>query len=73
MLLKQAGLFQQAGWLFCAAALLASCGSSPRTPEAASKLTVAAAANLSDVFGQVGPAFKAQEGIDVVFSYGATA
>jgi molybdate transport system substrate-binding protein len=26
-----------------------------------------------DVFGEVGPAFKAQKGIDVVFSYGATA
>ncbi len=26
-----------------------------------------------DVFGEVGPAFKTQKGIDVVFSYGATA
>ncbi len=26
-----------------------------------------------DVFGEVGPAFKAQKGIDVVFSYAATA
>jgi molybdate transport system substrate-binding protein len=26
-----------------------------------------------DVFGEVGPAFKIQKGIDVVFSYGATA
>ena len=25
-----------------------------------------------DVFGEIGPAFKAQKGIDVVFSYGAT-
>jgi len=62
----------QAGWLFCAAALLTSCGSNQRTPEAAGKLTVAAAANLMDVFGEVGPAFKIQKGIDVVFSYGAT-
>lgn len=63
---------RQAGWLLCAVALLASCGAQ-RTPESAGKLTVAAAANLMDVFGEVGPAFQAQKGIDVVFSYGATA
>ena len=66
-------LHRPAGWLLCAAAFLASCGSSQRTPEAAGKLTVAAAANLTDVLAEVGPAFKAQKGIDVVFSYGATA
>jgi molybdate transport system substrate-binding protein len=66
-------LSRQAGWLLCAVAFLTSCGSSQRTPESARKLTVAAAANLTDVFGEVGPAFKAQKGIDVVFSYGATA
>src|ERR1700674_3878093 len=66
-------LSRQAGLLFCAAVLLASCGSSQRTPETASKFTVAAAANLTDVFGELGPAFKAKKGIDVVFSYGATA
>ena len=64
---------RQTGWLLCAAALLASCGSSQRDPEAAGKLTVAAAANLMDVLAEVGPAFKAQKGIEVVFSYGATA
>ncbi len=64
---------RQAGWLLCAAAFLASCGSSQRTPAPASKITVAAAANLTDVFAEVGAAFKAQTGIDVVFSYGATA
>lgn len=73
MLLRQAGLFRQAGWLLCTAALLSSCGSSTRTPEAARKLTVAAAANLTDVFGEIGPALEAQKGIDVVFSYAATA
>ena len=73
MLFRQAGPFRQAGWLLCVAALLASCGSCQRTPEAASKLTVAAAANLTDVFGEIGPAFKAQKGVDVVFSYAATA
>lgn len=64
-------LFRQAGWLLCAAAFFASCGA-PQAPEAAGKLTVAAAANLMDVFGEVGPAFKIQKGIDVVFSYGPT-
>ena len=55
----------------CAAALLASC----RTPRARPKrtLTVAAAANLTDVFGEVGRAFKAKTGIEVIFSYGSTA
>jgi molybdate transport system substrate-binding protein len=65
-------LSRHAGWLLCAATLLGSCGA-PKPSESAAKLTVAAAANLMDVFGEVGPAFKAQKGIDVVFSYGATA
>jgi molybdate transport system substrate-binding protein len=64
---------RRTGWLLCAAAFLASCGSSQRTPESAGKLTVAAAANLTDVFAEVGPAFKAQKGIELVFSYAATA
>jgi molybdate transport system substrate-binding protein len=34
---------------------------------------VAAAANLTDVFGEVGRAFKARTGIEVVFSYSSTA
>jgi molybdate transport system substrate-binding protein len=37
------------------------------------KLTVAAAANLTDVFGQVASAFQAKTGVEVVFSYGSTA
>ena len=65
-------LSRQAGWLLSAAALLASCVSQ-RTSEPAVKLTVAAAANLTDVFGEIGQAFEAQKGIDIVFSYGATA
>src|SRR5579872_1037384 len=66
-------LSRQARWLVLGAILLASCGTSRRAPESAGKLTIAAAANLMDVLGEVGPAFKAQKGIDVVFSYGATA
>src|ERR1700693_2612224 len=65
-------LFRHAGWFVCAAALLASCGCQ-RTPPPARKLTIAAAANLTDVFCEARPAFKTQTGIDVVFSYGATA
>lgn len=65
-------ILRQAEWLLCAAAFLASCGAR-QAPESAGKLTVAAAANLMGVLAEVGPAFKAQKGIDVVFSYGATA
>src|SRR6185295_10705526 len=56
-------------WIWCAAALLASC---ERTPQSA-KLTVAAAANLTDAFADMGRAFQTQTGIEVVFSYGSTA
>jgi molybdate transport system substrate-binding protein len=41
--------------------------------EAPSKLTVAAAANLTDVFGEIGEAFTAKTGVEVVFSFGSTA
>jgi molybdate transport system substrate-binding protein len=58
------------GWVLCIAALLGSCGA-PRP--AGVKLTVAAAANLMDVFAQVGQAFKAKTGVEVIFSYGSTA
>ena len=57
-------------WILCAAVLLASCHS-PATTNG--KLTVAAAANLMDVLGEVRPAFKAKTGVDVIFSYGSTA
>ena len=53
----------------CATVLLCSC----RQPAPDSRLTVAAAANLIDVFDEVGHTFKANTGIDVVFSYGSTA
>jgi molybdate transport system substrate-binding protein len=59
-------------WVWCAAALLGSCNPR-RAPESAPKLTVAAAANLTDVFGELGRAFKANTGVDVIFSYGSTA
>jgi len=59
-----------AGWVLVAAVLLGSC-SAPRPTDG--KLTVAAAANLTDVFGEVGRAFEAKTGIEVIFSYGSTA
>jgi molybdate transport system substrate-binding protein len=37
------------------------------------ELVVAAAANLTDVFAQIGPQFTGKTGIRVVFSFGATA
>jgi molybdate transport system substrate-binding protein len=52
-----------------ATVLLSSC----RQPVSDSKLTIAAAANLVNVFDEVGRAFKANTGIDLVFSYGSTA
>jgi molybdate transport system substrate-binding protein len=56
--------------ILCAVALLGSCRA-PRATE--SKLTVAAAANLMDVFGEVGREFQAKTGVEVIFSYGSTA
>jgi molybdate transport system substrate-binding protein len=51
-----------------------SCNSqSPKNNQADSELVVAAAANLTDVFAQVGERFKDKTGIRVVFSFGATA
>jgi molybdate transport system substrate-binding protein len=60
------------GWILCAAALLSSCNAR-RSPGSATKLTVAAAANLTDVFAEVAHAFKAKTGVEVILSYGSTA
>ena len=58
----------------CAAVLLGSCGAPQASESSANaKLTVAAAANLMDVFGEVGQAFQAKTGVEVIFSYGSTA
>jgi molybdate transport system substrate-binding protein len=53
-----------------ATGLLVSCNTSQH---ASKQLTVAAAANLTDVFDAVGSAFQARTGTKVVFSYGPTA
>ena len=44
--------FQHTGWLLCAATLRGS--NAPRSSEPVATLTVAAAADLTDVFGEVG-------------------
>lgn len=64
-------LSRHAGWILCSVALLGSCNAR-RDPQSATKITVAAAANLTDVFGEVGREFKTKTGVDVVFSYGST-
>jgi molybdate transport system substrate-binding protein len=59
-----------ARWLRIGAVL--ACGVACRKTEQP-ELTVAAAANLTDVFAQIGQAFTQQTGVRVVFSYGSTA
>jgi len=53
---------------------LCACRTSPRSGSASPKpeLTVAAAANLTDVFQQIGPQFEAQTGIHPTFSFAST-
>lgn len=58
-------------WIACAAVLFSSCGPGPAGPPGS--LTVAAAANLSEVFAEAGRKFREQTGIDATFSYGSTA
>jgi molybdate transport system substrate-binding protein len=52
---------------------LAACSAGEERVAAKSEVTVAAAANLMDVFGELGPAFETQSGIHPVFSFGSTA
>lgn len=52
------------------AAILVGCRSAPTLrPE----VTIAAAANLTNVFGRIGPAFESETGIHPVFSFASTA
>ena len=57
-------------WILCAAPLLLGSCASPKAAEPSAKLTVAAAANLTEVFGELGRVFKAKTGVEVIFSYG---
>jgi molybdate transport system substrate-binding protein len=63
-------MFRFTPLILCAIALLGSCRTPTPTEET---LTIAAAANLTDVLGEVGRAFDAKTGIKVIFSYGSTA
>jgi molybdate transport system substrate-binding protein len=55
--------------------IIAGCRQEKTTNEMnqAAEITVAAAANLTDVFAEIGPKFTGKTGIKVVFSFGATA
>jgi len=58
----------------CLALAFSSCNYHSTTkPPAPQELVVAAAANLTDVFSEIGPSFTSKTGIRVVFSFGATA
>ena|SRR5580698_8952704 len=57
--------------LFLALASLTGCRSGQ--PQAKPELTIAAAANLTDVFKHLGPRFEADTGIHPVFSFASTA
>ena len=48
-------------------------GCRPGRPQPKSELTIAAAANLTDVFEQIGPRFEADTGIHPKFSFASTA
>lgn len=55
--------------------LLSACGANPTNPATATPartLTVAAAANLTPAFTELGALFQAQTGIPVVFNFGST-
>jgi molybdate transport system substrate-binding protein len=55
------------------ALVIAACTSHTKNPAVDSPLIVAAAANLTEAFEEIGPKFTNKTGIRVVFSFGATA
>ena len=61
--------------IFAVACVLIVCGCSRRTAgeHNAKEITVAAAANLTDAFDELGRRFTSQAGIKVVYSFGSTA
>jgi molybdate transport system substrate-binding protein len=65
--------FSRRRTLFLAIGALAACSCSRSPSNETSKLTVAAAANLTGMFDEVAAAFKKQSGVEVVLSYGSTA
>ena len=59
-------------WLFIIVLIGVSCKTNV-TRNDDQNLTIAAAANLTDAFAEIGPRFTSETGIHVVFSFGATA
>jgi molybdate transport system substrate-binding protein len=61
--------------IVCAILISLSCRHQPskNTQTDSPELIIAAAANLSDAFGEIGPQFTSGSGVRVVFSFGATA
>ncbi len=59
--------------LYVLPAILGLWGCGSERPQAKPELTIAAAANLTDVFGQMGPRFEADSGIHPIFSFASTA
>src|ERR687887_2097625 len=58
---------------FFSLALVASSGCARKDAGAGGEIVVAAAANLTDAFGEVGRRFTARTGVRVTYSFGATA
>ena len=58
-------------WLFCVVPVLVSCAARPPALPP-TKLTVAAAANLTNLFGEVAQRFTQKTGVEVVFSFANT-
>jgi len=67
-------LLFRSGAVFLGFLLLTSCASESNTSQSKSpEIVVAAAANLTEAFAEVGPRFTSKTGVRVVFSFGATA
>lgn len=60
--------------IICAIFISLSCRHQPtkNTPADSPELIVAAAANLTDAFGEIGPRFTSETGVRLVFSFGST-
>lgn len=70
-MLRQARLYQAS--VFAVLVLLGACGPEPApTQEPKPEITVAAAANLTDVFQRIGPRFEELTGVHPVFSFAST-
>lgn len=66
-------MFRFVAALIPALLFLGACSHQQPVPDHHRTLTVAAAANLTNAFDEIGKAFTAQTGVNVIYSYGATA